>query len=1372
MTSRGRMIAVGLLLATLPWIGGVARADEQGRAALHRETLATLEHLWEHLDEAGQRWRSDFVGVMRTRSGEVVDEAEVMRNVRQVSESLSRIGEQIESAPKQLEDGRISERRFDVLMDQAVANAIREVWSIDRETARRSTQLLQRRMRTAMDSLREAATGEWAAAAAKVERMFAAQARQDFDRITRRLALARQDLMAVSDQWVLRAKEANRQGTAERFSELIAAEFESGDDNDFGLPSELDTFLEGQRLVIPSAGPGQPTVLAMADLFAGLRDRKLTSDTPANVLAEVEDPEPRVMGAVMIASPSDDAFPMADDDILAGRQGWVLFVFGRHLIDDDAARPTLSEDDERAKYMVLDWTGSPFERDSTSVATPLWQAGWEKVTEGLTSLIARQVRNMDAVIVAAMVDSDELPGPRTFTLNGREVSWRMRPGTLTGELRFVRHLTDRQRFTAPQLDNPEYEPVDHLLIYDDVALELRTETDPGENTIEVLLVRNGEAMSVEGDRTLTLTRTRPGANVFRSQPVFIDYEGKAFAGNRHAGATLALKPGDQIAAMVEKRWFHPHPVTEAAVAMTPARIETHDGRGLLWKDALRQAAEFAGVTVDNWDTIGDQHAEQLTETIVFNWQRHKVEVTIGDHAAMLLLQRRFIDMTEARIAAMERIRDDDALLWGHYLQLKPMMHAAADRQKPSEFPMAFDEVEMPDRGALGDGKRTGPWYVLFVDELLAPRLAEGFEHWSTEEDDDWLAVKRRYVLHAMRQGVEQQIDRLYRALRYAKGVDADEIEELLDLTGRGFGSVVARTRPLLMRLQEQTHDVDGRQVKVLRWTPDVAARRDMTLLFQKFGEVDLARKASDADTEVIMALTMGAALGPESSLLLKLTLLAGDALQLVGDMSEMAEVSANARFARDAFDILGRQRLVQAEKDSKPLWKAAFGAASLAVGAYFDFADASVRVFSDEDVAAGLLRQIERDGAAGLRDLNERELHTIAHYLRRAERAAERGKELSPTLQLAQRAQRAISNPLLNRSLTEPFQMPRFSSSLIDSRLYDTALHEMDMARVLRAGDRMGPVPDGMPLPNTVVSFTIRGREESFQLGDALGVGEYATVYRLLDDSGQPTGRVIKFVRNNPMHDSSSAAEVVQRMQRSYETLSEGGEILSLPCRRFEAEAKIPFVIQDDLANMKNVEYFADPSLAKPGLAKNTWGPEFERAVLQLYRDIADRGLIWMDGHANNIFFQQVDGVWRAGVLDPDMILRAGEPTLNRHLSLRLAVIETHGPRQLINSLAEDPDRAQWHLMDIVRPSMIPTDLRSTWSARQFMLKMLEHKQWIRFATYDDMARRLETGDVGEFIRTRMDPAIVREYFPELEEAVSRPDLLPPPGPPRVNTNN
>jgi hypothetical protein len=155
-----------------------------------------------------------------------------------------------------------------------------------------------------------------------------------------------------------------------------------------------------------------------------------------------------------------------------------------------------------------------------------------------------------------------------------------------------------------------------------------------------------------------------------------------------------------------------------------------------------------------------------------------------------------------------------------------------------------------------------------------------------------------------------------------------------------------------------------------------------------------------------------------------------------------------------------------------------------------------------------------------------------------------------------------------------------------------------------------------------------------------------------------------------------------------------------------------PYIIQEQL---QPGEVTFDHKEVLAGRQKLTDGQQ--DAVVALYDKLADRNLIWEDGHIENIYFKKTPGTadqWEAGILDTDRIVEWSTTTSGR----MDYVLDTLTLPQ--------PDRKIYSVQGIWQPK----------SAREFMGKMFEYKgRWIEY-------------EGGKFQKRLLDPDKVRSRFP------------------------
>lgn len=184
--------------------------------------------------------------------------------------------------------------------------------------------------------------------------------------------------------------------------------------------------------------------------------------------------------------------------------------------------------------------------------------------------------------------------------------------------------------------------------------------------------------------------------------------------------------------------------------------------------------------------------------------------------------------------------------------------------------------------------------------------------------------------------------------------------------------------------------------------------------------------------------------------------------------------------------------------------------------------------------------------------------------------------------------------------------------------------------------------PSTVPGPNTLWTHPETG--EKFLIGKKLGAGVFNTVFEIAD---QP-GLVIKFpnkVLTPPQ--GANALELIQKAQEEVKELVYGSNLLAeagIPQLKIvdaNSTSNLPFVITEKLDPAKHSTVkFRDLEAGREDLiAAGKWTKEHEHAIVELYDSLAQKNLVWGDGHSDNLyFFVGPDGKLKAGVLDHDQI--------------------------------------------------------------------------------------------------------------------------------------
>ena len=1206
----------------------------------------------------------------------------------------------------------------------------------------------------------------------------------------------------------------------------------------------------GHRKTMPKTRGGKPHVFAAVvvreSLSADPIDRLLNPDKP---------PKP----------------PPAE-------KGVTLLLLGVDLIGEAVnLRPdhSIKSDSESITYKRIRVARGIHSIGADEPLAAEFRDGLAMATRGMTLRDAWPMHLMDAVLLNVRLGPGLMPGYRTLTIGDAEAIWPLKQSSTNGFISFVRERPSR---SADEADHP-----DEFFVFDRFCVEVETEHELETDELRIAVVHNDGPLKLRtsadesGDGVL-IARKVPGFPTrLRTKPVFIEQRGgAAAAGVVEPGVHYAqMNRGDKLMATTEARLFAAPVADFAEIYLTPGELRpvtpsvpAPAGKpgeappvpgSLLFSEAVAQACAINEVHLPNLNLADDSVVETITHTIVFNWQRHKIEFSLLDHAAMLLMKRTFLQIADDRLRSLRTLHVDDGLVRRHIPVLTEQFRAWMRQASGAGSNLGYPLLSKSMRVAMIDGRTAYGGLTAYGRREWHPA---GYPlTWAFQDSDAWwnahfeqpemLSVFR---LKATREVLRLQIEETQRAIAHAQDADDDDMEELLELTGRGFRPVIERIVPRLMYLDSNA------ETQVRRWLPHERARAAVVRLGNTIAEHETAGAAAREDTEAILAVVSAVGMGAGANLVGKTILAIGSGLGAAAatqDVIKLHEDKAEVRFAANALAIIGRDRLdtglAQREISAMPYVSAALSV----LGFRFDLADAvaGVKAAQARKVAERWMPMIAREGFSALGQVPIRDKTLIYLMMKEAEEAAAAGRALNAAQQAAIDAQKRIE---LELAAPHPYGYPH-----VDAHAFRGANTEVDIKSSTpdadtaadATGDRVAAnasppvgapaptpapspassaspppdakvpavfagapavrkprrymaieeIPPGMPLPGYVVEApdvaavgAAGAAAKKYLVGQPLGKGVYATTYELLDEFGAPTGDVVKFLRRpfeesnvwmkdrleslgevrqgdnkhlqrllrtQPAFDETPMPRLIDRMMHGQRLLHEARiphlpmKSMDDPLARVGYDEDLPFVVQkripdDGSTIICKVEQTALP---EEGMA---------RAAADLYRKIADAGLVWKDGHAENIYFQKVGDAWMAGVLDADMIIKWEDAIDNKFL--RLQVDEAfRNDRARINSLDRRDGDDPLNALDLDAPPEAFAAVEATLDAsdrihrdvakspQEFMAKMLEYWQWIRFHSF----RRSEfeaSGRIGEFIGGRIDIAAARSAFPELDEWVKR----------------
>jgi len=1187
---------------------------------------------------------------------------------------------------------------------------------------------------------------------------------------------------------------------------------------------------------------GKPVALFTRPEFApGLADRALA------LLAEPAPPAghkrlvagerrrlPRIHAAVVVRPTltedpierllEPDAPPYVPDS-----PGVTLCVFGFDLLDDEGrfllpdgreceVLPT-SPGAEYARIGSLPLAIARKRLAENHALLPVYNDAAATVVEGMLPADIAAFELMQVLVLNARLAPGLPPGIQTFAIAGAEGLWFLPHATTNGTLEFVRPRPSRE---VAEADAPE-----ELFVFDRFAVQLETSDPLALDEVPIIVLRNGEPLQLRapaGPAPLVARKVPGHPRLMRTETVYLAAPGgqaPADPGLLVADAARA----DILHAALGTMLFPAPPLDQTRVLQTPDQIRSGEGKGMLFSEAVADAARFNGVHLADLNLADEKVVETITNTIVFNWQRHETSFTLADHAAMLLMKRTFLGMADDRLRSLEALYAEPALVRAHIPEMERQFREW-DRLR----------LQSIDAHGLGSGRIFVPPTLLkavhvpspdgltpFGREQFAERRAANqpgyfplfWAFWGPGREVFGTAEAResfRYL--ATKEALRLQIEETKAAIEHARDADDDDIEELLGLTGRGFGPVVARVLPRLVYLRSDP------AARTMEWLPHEAARAAVLNLSNTLAELDTAAEGAREDTEAILAVLSAFGVGVGANAAGKAILAAASAVSVgvaAGDVYQLNEDRAETRFAINAAAVIGHDRL-QFDLREKQLGAMPFVSLGLSiVGFRLDLADAvaAVRLSQAREVARQWMPHVAREGFDALAQAPLKDKSLVYLLIEEAEQAKAAGRALTPDQEAAIKAGEMLDLQIASRPewVYEPPRLdPRDEATEIDApsgarddaaapadpddwRVRDETVNLGDDATVIDADAAPIPlpntdravvrarrymnhagIPEGMPAPG----YRIDLPDGDFALvGEPIGVGAFATTYELLDAAGLPTGKVVKFLRHNweqteskwldlfevrgpgdpGMHlvqthapwDPTPLEEIIDRMAHG-ERLLHDAEIPYLPMDGLDTPlGRLGRDGETPFVVQEAIRTDGAYAIFSENLLPNE--PAIHAALVKLYKRLADADLIWKDGHVGNVYFQRIANA------------SGGEEWVAGILDPDMIIRwdEAAESTFLRREIAKPFSGVPRYGVNSVR---IDVDLAyaEEWAAdlhrqvasgpHEFMAKMLEHKGWIRYERHsaEEIAA---TGAPGAFQGGIIPMPIVREHFGDIEQWVT-----------------
>ena len=1019
----------------------------------------------------------------------------------------------------------------------------------------------------------------------------------------------------------------------------------------------------------------------------------------------------------------------------AGKVIQFLLITGRGILAGPGG-PRIESLEPGIRYMFLaakdpDYVPSP-EGGSTGTFANLYG----QATSGLTAEAAKLTTRFDGILVRADIDGGILPGVKRFRVNGIESGWLLDKGTASAALRIVRSLPQRG-----------FESTNDLFVFDSFQVEIRTTESLSAETVRVEFMR-GDAKAQISNGPILARKDPSNPRIYRTAPIYVDREGADSPLASQFSHSIKLKAPIVLTAISGlDREFEAPPAATARVSVTPANV------GALWKDALREAAQAAGVEITDWDNLSSVRAGEISKFIWTELGTRKVRIDLGHLAAMRLLRKVFIQEMENFLAQLPENPDRFPLgTWRRAIQ--PYM------QDP-----AFAIGGLWVGGGITDIYSWTEFRNTFDRDYIARRFGGFYRH-----EIEWIDKSTREAYIGWRKSISD-------ALNHAKSVDVTDPKAMVELSGQSFEPVVALLIPRLMKLEE-TRNPQG-----MRWVPDMAARAYVESIASLATEVRANTELAAASRNVVLSLASLAFFGPATlaTRIVCAAIAAGFAAESGVVVYDYFSARNELKFAEGASAILGEDRVSRAQARLVPVWAACLSVVGAALGMGAETMMWVQHVNLTRALARGtqLVETVEK---GGLRALQAMSMEDRAAFLALVTEAKSINVNPLKTLTPAHRKALLIGNDLERASRAQNFLKSVNISELGGVRSSST-VEKGDFRSRVTVAEKMPE--EGMPEPNTTIQgFDTAGRSTNVELGSLIGKGMFSHVYEI---KGMPN-RVLKVAQDVyarqlvMLEDGSEAfrevlvrsgADSVRTAQRVHGMLKNKG-IAQLEIFEFHPNAPKPYLIQDRITTQMqrfdlefgNVDVVYNGRVV--GQEKVIVGlkdgkkltPAMQRALLRLFKQLGSdpNPLVWEDAHLENICFKQVGARWEAMILDQDRIGLWNNLKSEPSVLARVRDIEARPSANplRIRSLRNFKVPDNYEQLSAMGKGIFP-------SADFFMEKMLEYGgRYIRYNTetkqFEGILLDMKIVEEAEFfpnIRKHVDIDLsgpVREHQPELRE--------------------
>lgn len=1012
-----------------------------------------------------------------------------------------------------------------------------------------------------------------------------------------------------------------------------------------------------------------------------------------------------------------------------------LFVIGPALEKLDPSQLSLASTSPGIAYKLLETKTQRRAKYGSTSYLEEWQRGWAAACDRFKSSDAVQkCQGLEAMLVEADL-SGTVGGIKDFDIhNGAKTlpaTWILDRGDIKAALSFVR---PRYPPDTPNvgLTHEYFFQTDIAFQPEKIRIQIRTESDPRLESIDLTLAKNDTFIQVAGEPTIKARRVPGTTTEYLSAPIIVHAGGDKLGQTPADAIDILSQSGELLQAKI---------ADDGLLANSPAVIQATILRApqTPWIEALKRAG--SNDRVAGWQSFlsrlngarpltADELGEVSNTPLRGDSGAGATKIRLGDLAAMLILKDAFVESMGQYAKQLDAFQDSE--IDGLRSELQPHFE---------DLNFKFGDIAID--GPKGVGKI--PVRYIYKEAYLS-RMFQLDSRWQGS------AAAGQWRKAAFAQAFAQYREAVKFAIKSASEIKDDDYASLLQLTGNGFDPIVQAVLPQLVRLDE-VGPMD------LEWVSDSVAR-------QWVSSIGALAKASAATRQYNQALTTTVGLVFSLPALVPGGIY-GIAMSTALNLSAMGEVAldkfpasfksrAEVKFAVGSLEVLSPERIDAARLNETSTWGtvAAFAFAGIGVGADVLRAATEARAA----IALSQAFRARQEAQTGALAMFDQQNPTARAFIVRAIEEANDAQSAGRALTAEEEAALALQRDL-DQQAELAFRNGRTAGIEFDPNAPTGRLGApFEPAEALKIANAAKAL-EGLPQAGKPIQVILEsGAQIEYHLGKVIGQGGFATVYEMLDKDGNALPYVMKFYRD--MGDVR-AADVVRATEEGQNLLREGTQIRQLDIVAFEARAKVavkpgsfeplPFIIQQRLdPTMKTFsaswtqnkvgKILVDIKLN--GVIGGKFTEPYQRAVVKLYRQLADKGLIWEDGHLDNIYFVGEGDAVEAGILDQDRIMKLDQATKDAYMEYWLGKMEA------------TPKSPQWLISSLEKSAIGGNGAKFT--PDMLMAKMFEYRRrWIRF---DRATQRFEP--------VLIDPGIVKEYFPDLYKNVdfdfTKPALVPP----------